>query len=80
MYHSKQEVAKTGIDKGMAAKSTMWNSDRLSFGKGLVLHRIKWALLKPVIDVNCKYQFKRELDTFGEGSECSHTVMRDNCA
>lgn len=52
VYHSKQEVAKTDNDKGTTAKRTMWNSDRPSFCKGLSSQRIKWALLKSVIDVN----------------------------
>lgn len=61
----------------MTAKSTMRNSDRISFCKGLSLHRIKWALLKTAIDVNFEHQFKRELDMFGAGSESSHTGIRE---
>lgn len=77
IYHSKQEVTKTDIDKGKTAKSHMRNSDRISFCKGLSLQRIKWSLLKSVIDVNGEHRFKRELNTFGAGSECSHAVIRE---
>lgn len=52
VYHSKQEVTNTDNDEGTAAKSTMWNSDRLSFCKGLSSQRIKLALLKSVMDAN----------------------------
>lgn len=68
---------KSDIDKGKTSKSSMRDSGRISFCKGLSLHRIKWSLLKPVIDVNGEHRFKRELNMFGAGSECSHAVIRE---